>query len=93
MLDAHGLAVVEGLSWVDSQIAEAAFRSGCDILCSEKLSHGGEIQTLRVIQRPDLILRLVGNLSPEQRRLRGYRLWHRWTDGYGKPQWLRRPSR
>ncbi|MCP9841977.1 PIN domain-containing protein [Synechococcus sp. J7-Johnson] len=40
VLDAHALAVSEGLAWFDALIAEAAIRSGCQVLYSEDFSHG-----------------------------------------------------
>lgn len=40
ILGAHILAETQQLSWFDALIAEAAIRSGCQVLCSEDFSHG-----------------------------------------------------
>jgi len=48
VLDAHQLAISEQLSWFDALILEAAIRSRCDVLCSEDLSHGGQIAGMTV---------------------------------------------
>lgn len=44
VLDAHALA-----SWFDALIAEAAIRSGCDVLFSDALNHGAQLGSLRLI--------------------------------------------
>ena len=49
VLDAHGLAIQEQLSWFDALIVEAALRSRCDVLFSEDLHHGGSIDRLQLI--------------------------------------------
>lgn len=49
VLDADQLANQEQLSWFDALIAEAAIRSGCDVLFSEDFGHGRHIQGLQVI--------------------------------------------
>jgi len=48
VLDAHGLAAAEKLSWFDALIAEAALRSGCALLYSEDLDHGRLIGDMRI---------------------------------------------
>ena len=46
VLDAHQLAINEQLSWFDALIVEAAIRSHCDVLFSEDLSQGRQMDGL-----------------------------------------------
>jgi predicted nucleic acid-binding protein len=48
ILDAHILAVTHQLSWFDALIAEAAIRSGCQVLCSEDFGHGRHLDSVTV---------------------------------------------
>lgn len=49
VLDAHGLAVSEKLSWLDALIVEAAARAHCDKLYSEDLDYGRRFGTMTVV--------------------------------------------
>jgi predicted nucleic acid-binding protein len=48
ILDAHILAQTQQLGWFDALIAEAAIRSGCQVLCSEDFGHGRRLGDLIV---------------------------------------------
>ena len=49
VLDAHQLAQHHQLAWFDALIAEAAIRSGCQVLFSEDFRHGRRIGDLELI--------------------------------------------
>jgi len=50
--DAHELATTARLSWFDALIAEAALRSGCEVLYSEDFSHGQMLDGTLLVQNP-----------------------------------------
>lgn len=54
VLDAHALCAASQLSWFDALIAEAALRSGCEILYSEDFSHGQRLDNALLVQNPFL---------------------------------------
>lgn len=54
VLDAHALCAASQLSWFDALIAEAALRSGCEILYSEDFSHGQRLNNILLMQNPFL---------------------------------------
>lgn len=49
LLDADSLAARAQLSWFDALIAEAALRSGCEVLFSEDRNHGAQLGSLRLV--------------------------------------------
>lgn len=54
VLDANELAQSQQLAWFDALIAEAALRSGCEVLFSEDFGHGRRLGGRLLVHNPFL---------------------------------------